>query len=75
MRSRQYNVDMLCDAIVSTQWINCDCCKNTAEVTGVPDYTAAEEFYKKGWRIPASLTFCPSCTKKYLKQQPIKKKK
>lgn len=68
MTKKETQVDKIVEAIVTGHYINCNFCDNQLEICAVDEFDAADFFYKKGWRIPRLLTYCPKCAKKYLKQ-------
>ena len=74
MSTQKENPEMqLVGEVVLEATIYCSVCDNeeTAEVEDMEE--ALRDLYKSGWRVDNRDTYCPKCTKIYLKAKKKKK--
>ena len=68
MEERDEEYTQLVDGIYTKGKMICDKCPAEEMVGDMDTVGACDYFYRIGWRKPRKITYCPDCSKKYLKQ-------
>ncbi len=67
-KNSRYNASQLWESVIMEAHVQCTKCKRVARVSAISDdYEAAQLFFSDGWRQTPNNTYCPKCSKKYLK--------
>ena len=66
-KKSKYTSDQLYESCETTTGICCTKCRKHDMAIG-DEFMGCDKFFSKGWRATPNNTYCPECSKKYLKQ-------
>jgi len=65
--SKKYKSDDLLESCITSTEISCTKCHTTNVLHNVDEFGAIDSFFEDGWKATPNHTYCPKCSKKYLK--------